>query len=115
MQSMISAAFLFLLSGSITSDDPLGKELIRAVTNMGAYHQLAKECGAEDQALAKMEASNLADIAEMKEKSANLGIDFDLVYSNGKNTGHEKFTSLGDYARNTPECSQAILIVKMMQ
>jgi hypothetical protein len=116
MQVLIPAVLATALAGggAVTSTDPLGAELVRSLTNMGAYTQLATECGAPQDVVARVEASNLDLIATMKEKSSDLGIDFDKVYANGRETGHKKFASLGADARQSMECSRAISIISSM-
>ena len=100
--------------GAVTSTDPLGAELVRALTNMGAYTQFAKECGAPKDVVTRAEASGRSAIAEMKAKSAELKIDFDRVYANGRDKGHEKYASLGAKASQSEDCAKAIEIVTQM-
>ena len=103
-----------LAGGATTSTDPLGAELVRALTNMGAYTQLAKECGAPQDVVARAEASGRSAIAEMKAKSAELGIDFDRVYALGRDKGHARFASLGAGATGSETCAKAVAIITQM-
>jgi hypothetical protein len=112
----VSALYLLLISsqGVAASEHSADSALVDALANEGRLYQLAKDCGASEEILARFEAQNLEDIAEMKQDSAGPGSDFDKAYADGKALGAKQFSDLGAGAKGSQACVAAIATVETL-